>query len=708
MNGLTLTNAQYQAVQTAIDPANTQTPTAIAGPAGSGKTLVATEIANVFASQTTIGGLEDKNARRNVYFVTYTNELKDFVETQLERTLGQNQESVTVLTVHSYLKIFLRKNDYEDFSFNNRFLRSRGVKHRKVFIKDYLANASEGQFTGPLTNVDFLDEEIGWLLGQGIRSAQKYLTMSRTGRRTRLTKQQRERVFRVYGEYMAYLRNEGDRIGKKIVDYDDIGNQVIHYCEHHDCAPIASHLIVDEVQDLATTWIDALRRTTGGKAVYAGDPTQSIYGRDFTWRNIAGRNIRPIHLSEDFRITQQIFLAARSLMDFDKSPEVEAGNSTQRRRSGSNPRLVFCRDKESQTRRITELVAKLQQDSPSCTVAVAVPRREYVNELRGCCPGALVTTLHSLKGLEADHVILANLDEDSFDFTNEYTQEDTNRHLLYVGMTRARQTLTMMTSTDTPASVLVELSADYIDIDDTENPKARRALIDTRESRAHESRNSFEQLVKQKVENEEAVEQAEQELRKAAVSPSKSLDNERIAQLERELKKSQQLLRQSEEKQRRQEEELRVYRAREKSDSAMATSNSSKTQRPQFFDNATILILGGLGVKPKDIAGIFKSVGLPRDAFEHLDYDDVHSGKFDASELLDTNEYSDIFVSATPHKAKGIGNASSLVEYLEDNERHLPKLKVFREAGGTLKKASKTDLKEALYTSALYEAKKGI
>ena len=68
-----------------------------------------------------------------------------------------------------------------------------------------------------------------------------------------------------------------------------------------------------------------------------------------------------------------------------------------------------------------------------------------------------VTTLHSLKGLEADHVILVDLDEGKFNLSNEFTQEDTNRHLLYVGMTRATTSLTMMSATDNPSRTLYEL-----------------------------------------------------------------------------------------------------------------------------------------------------------------------------------------------------------------------------------------------------------
>ena len=72
-----------------------------------------------------------------------------------------------------------------------------------------------------------------------------------------------------------------------------------------------------------------------------------------------------------------------------------------------------------------------------------------------------------------------------------------------------------------------------------------------------------------------------------------------------------------------------------------------------------------------------------------------------------SEKYSDVFVSTTPHKAKGIGDASSLVEFLEGNVGSVPKLTVFGIEDGTLKKASKTELKIALRKSALHTTKRG-
>ena len=705
MGQFELTSEQNDAIQTVVNSASENTPSAIAGPAGSGKTLVAAEIAHQFTLQTMMD-LGEIGTSQNVYFVTYTRELRKFAEAQIAKLLGSDQNAVKVLTVHGYLGRFLRRNDFPDFRYRN-------WDERVAFIRDYIdENKDRLGLKGCLADVGFLDEEIGWLLGQGIRNQSTYLEVRRTGRRTGLNKQQRLRVFEIYSRYMRYLRDQDapdseSGNNKKVIDFDDIGNQVVNHCELRECKPIASRLIVDEVQDLSRTWLDALRRTVSGKIVYAGDPSQSIYGRGFTWRDVAGQRIVPIHLTEDFRCTQQIYLAARSLMDFDRGDEAEIGTAGQRRPNGSKPRLVFCKDGASQVEKVVQLVNQLRHNDPEGSIAIAAPRKGLLNELKNSCAVDLATTLHSLKGLEADHVILAYLDEEYFDFTNEYTQEDTNRHLLYVGMTRAKKSLTMMTSSNRPAPVLFELSAEYVELDDSENPEAHRYMIQKRTAQATESRQSFEEIVKEKVATEETVERAEDELREAsASSASDDGENARIAELESELKAFREQLKRNEEKLQRQEDELRVYRARENSDEL--ARQEAEGQRLQFVDDAKILILGNLGVKPKDIAGIFKREGLARNDFEHYDYDDVHSSKIDAKDLLYTPAYSDIFVSTIPHKVKGIGDSSSLVEFLEENASVLPKLTIFRSEDGTLKRASKTDLKVAICNSALYESRNGI
>lgn len=703
MGTLNLTREQRHAVDVASDLGNIQKPTAISGPAGSGKTLVAAVTAERLASQ---GTLFEDAADERVYFVAYTNELVNYVSRQLPDIVGSETAHVAVRTVHAYLKTFLKKNGFEKY----RYVNNENNEGRRSFINRYLDRSKEElSLSGCLADAAFLDEEIGWLLGQGIRSLNRYLEVKRVGRRTRLSSDQRKQVFTIYKAYMASLADLSDS-KQKVFDFDDIGNQVLNYCEHRECKPIAAHLVIDEVQDLPITWIKALYRTVSGKVVFTGDTNQSIYGRGFTWQEVTGKRVRPIRLTEDFRSTQQIYLAARSLMDFGIRSDTEMGQPAQKRRNGQKPRLIFCNGQQSQLNRIQETIGALRAGDSKCTIAIGSPwKSDALGRLKS--RGVTVTTLHSLKGLEADHVILVDLDEGKFNFSNEFTQEDTNRHLLYVGMTRATTSLTMMSATDNPSRTLYELSSDLIEVDDSDNPKARQALAKRRSEEAVKARCNFEQLAKEKVESDESLEQATRDLEEVADSPSSSRHkDEYIVELERMLEEAKRRAAKADERFQRQEDELRVYRAREKSDKvARERSAADGGGRPSFVDDAKILILGlSSGVKRKDLPGIFNSVGLPRDAFEALTYDEVHSGKFDPRQLIGSIRYSDIFVSTTPHKAKGIGDFSSLAEYLESNKADLPKLTFFENEDGTLKAMSKTELKIALTQSDLYAAKKGI
>ena len=703
MGTLNLTREQRHAVDVASDLGNIKNPTAISGPAGSGKTLVAAVTAERLASQ---GTLFEDAADERVYFVTYTNELVNYVSRQLPDIVGSETARVAVRTVHAYLKTFLKKNGFEKY----RYVNNENNEGRRSFINRYLDRSKEElSLSGCLADAAFLDEEIGWLLGQGIRSLNRYLEVKRVGRRTRLSSDQRKQVFTIYKAYMASLADLSDS-KQKVFDFDDIGNQVLNYCEHRECKPIAAHLVIDEVQDLPITWIKALHGTVSGKVVFTGDTNQSIYGRGFTWQEVTGKRVRPIRLTEDFRSTQQIYLAARSLMDFGIRSDAEMGRPAQKRRNGQKPRLIFCNGQQSQLNRIRETIGALRAGDSKCAIAIGSPRKSAaLGQFKSW--GVTVTTLHSLKGLEADHVILVDLDEEKLSFSNEFTQEDTNRHLLYVGMTRATTSLTMMSATDNPSSTLYELSSDLIEVDDSDNPKARQALAKRRSEEAVKARCNFEQLAKEKVESDESLEQATRDLEEVADSPSSSRHkDEYIVELERMLEEAKRRAAKADERFRRQEDELRVYRAREKSDKvARERSAADGGGRPSFVDDAKILILGlSSGVKRKDLPGIFNSVGLPRDAFEALTYDEVHSEKFDPRQLIGSIRYSDIFVSTTPHKAKGIGDFSSLAEYLESNKADLPKLTFFENEDGTLKAMSKTGLKIALTQSDLYAAKKGI
>lgn len=64
-------------------------------------------------------------------------------------------------------------------------------------------------------------------------------------------------------------------------------------------------------------------------------------------------------------------------------------------------------------------------------------------------PSKFISTVHKAKGLEADHVLLVPCDKAHFGDAEE------KRCLLYVALSRAKKSLTIVTSMSTPSPWLI-------------------------------------------------------------------------------------------------------------------------------------------------------------------------------------------------------------------------------------------------------------
>ena len=115
-----------------------------------------------------------------------------------------------------------------------------------------------------------------------------------------------------------------------------------------------------------------------------------------------------------------------------------------------------------------------------------------------------------------------------------------------------------------------------------------------------------------------------------------------------------------------------------------ATSNvKSFVSGSELAKKKKILILGvcNNGVKIKDILGICKKYGWA-DNVDLVEYNEVTN--FNVRQLEYTDVYSHILIGATPHMAKGIGEASSLLQYLRENKEKFPRVHILRKENGTL------------------------
>lgn len=248
-------------------------------------------------------------------------------------------------------------------------------------------------------------------------------------------------------------------------------------------------VLVDEAQDFST---DALQVTVGlleeGDAdlVVVADAAQNIFRRKFSWRQ-AGIQAqgRTRILRVNYRNTREILefasgflLRARSL-HADEAPDPEDENAVvppeAAARSGELPRLRVVPSVAVEVDAVIEEVrGAVQDDDAPASVAVLYSaanegdvRRAHrvVRGLRDAGVEAfwmtdpadkeardrlaesrapvVVSTVHSAKGLEFATVVLCGLWQPEND-------EDTNRKIAYVGMTRAMERLIVVTADTHP------------------------------------------------------------------------------------------------------------------------------------------------------------------------------------------------------------------------------------------------------------------
>ncbi|MCZ8133555.1 MAG: UvrD-helicase domain-containing protein [Rhodobacteraceae bacterium] len=296
----------------------------------------------------------------------------------------------------------------------------------------------------------------------------------------------------VFEEYRARL---GDRI-----DFEDMVNRATILVEDGRYRSPFRHILVDEFQDIAAgraRLIKALKAQHADARVFAvGDDWQSIYrfaGSDITIMRNFGREFggvfagetgvhRTVDLGRTFRSVDKIALAARTFVlrnpaqitktvvpagvaekpairvvwtrkdtGAEKLDEVLSGFAASPSSGGKKPSVLLL----GRYRKIDPGAAALQRRFPGLTISYK--------------------TIHSSKGLEADHVILLRADSGRSGFPSEMVDDPLlslvspeaepfenaeERRVMYVAMTRARHTLTILASEARPSVFVTELMKD--------------------------------------------------------------------------------------------------------------------------------------------------------------------------------------------------------------------------------------------------------
>lgn len=322
----------------------------------------------------------------------------------------------------------------------------------------------------------FLFEEWSELVDAwGVQNADAYAVMPRIGRRTRLGPLQREAAWSVF----AFVREALDR--KRLITWAGIYGRLSDWLEAGG-KPGFTHVVVDEAQDLSVTqvkFLGVVARARPDALLLAGDIGQRIFHLPFSWARL-GLDVRGRShcLKINYRTSHQIRAAADRLLpseisDMDGIEEGRRGTVSVF--DGPSPLVVVAQDAADEQKSVGNFVQECISDGIAPQqIAVLVRGQGQLGRARAAVKeagfdprddaGIVIAVMHNAKGLEFQAVVVMACDEDVLpdpgrlagigDVGDLEAAYDTERHLLYVACTRARDRL--MVSGVTPGSDFID------------------------------------------------------------------------------------------------------------------------------------------------------------------------------------------------------------------------------------------------------------
>lgn len=414
----------------------------VRGAAGSGKTTTA-----LYRLKFTVGFWQRR--RRDgfiggpvrVLVLTYNRTLRGYIEELTQEQLKGNDVELTISTFGKWAK---DRVPYE------RILQDR-ERNRKL---DALAVPL------PLS-ADFVRSEVDYVLGRFTPDhLDEYVECERQGRgrSPRMPAPLRRRLLEeVVHPFQEWKKQQ------QAWDWSDLANAMAA-----KRADDPYHVVVvDEAQDFSANQIRAVLNhlTDEHTLTFVLDAAQRIYPQRFTWSevglSVASHNSKL--LSKNFRNTRQIAaFAAPLLEDVEATDDAAIPDLTSCKEEGDKPLLVQG-DFAQQMDHVVQFLNDLGPDNDD-SVAI-LHAKGWFGEVRSRLDEAglayveltrnpewptgpvnvALSTMHSAKGLEFDHVIIVGLNSQVMPHAADPGDSERDAHLRLLAMSagRARKTLTI-------------------------------------------------------------------------------------------------------------------------------------------------------------------------------------------------------------------------------------------------------------------------
>ena len=440
-------------------------PARVSGSAGTGKTIVALHRA-VFLARA--------NPDARVLLTTFSDILANALRTKLRRLISNEPRLAERLEVHSIDAIGHRL-------FKSHLGQSQIVSKDKVLelLKEAAAEVGGHKFSLSFLVTEWVQVVDAWQL----ETWEAYRDVRRLGRKTRLPEKQRSVLWSIFDRVRARLA-----AGNLITDSGMFNRLAAVVAESKN--PPFDFAVVDEAQDISVAhlrFIAALGADRPNSLFFAGDLGQRIFQQPFSWLalgiDIRGR-ARTLHVN--YRTSHQIRMQADRLL----APEVaDADGNTEERGNTISvfndpaPTIRVCDSLETEKATVSQWIKELQSEGVmphelgvfvrsaaeldralAAVKEVGLPFKILDENVETTSGYVSISAMHLAKGLEFLAVVVMACDDDVIPLqerietvADDADLEDvynTERHLLYVACTRARDHL-LVTSV-APASEFLD------------------------------------------------------------------------------------------------------------------------------------------------------------------------------------------------------------------------------------------------------------
>lgn len=427
-------------------------PARVSGSAGTGKTIVALHRAVHLARS---------NPDARVLLTTFSDTLANALQVKLRRLISNEPRLAERLEVHAIDRVGERL--YEAHIARSKFATR---EHVRQLLAEAVAGKPALKFGPRFLLGEWEDVVDAWQL----QTWQDYRDVKRLGRKTRLSEKQRLASWEVFEIVTQGLTGQG------LVTRAQMFSQLAEKIQSRRNPPF-DFVVVDEAQDIGVAQLRFLAALGGGRPnalFFAGDLGQRIFQTPFSWKSL-GVDVRGRSqtLRINYRTSHQIRMQADRLLGVqvsDVDGNIEDRRGTVSVFNGPAPDIREFDASEQESEGVGAWIAdRVSEGLLPHEIGIFVRSQEQLDRAREAAQASespfkvldehvettagilSISTMHLAKGLEFRAVVVMACDDeviplqerietvaDDADLAEVY---ETERHLLYVACTRARDRL---------------------------------------------------------------------------------------------------------------------------------------------------------------------------------------------------------------------------------------------------------------------------